>query len=191
MIIMPKSCFLHIPKTGGTWVAHVIREAGIPHEEFSVEGDTHRGLKECPHPERFKFAFVRHPVAAYQSYWRYKIGTDWDPPNQMDRECRSEDFTTFVRNVLERYPGFCTHVFEQYVGPPDNPIEFIGKQENLVEDLIKALKLAGEKFDESIIRTFPPQNVSDRIRFDATYTPELERRVREAERAAINRYGYE
>jgi hypothetical protein len=33
--------------------------------------------------------------------------------------------------------------------------------------------------------------VSDRIRFDATYTPELERRVREAERAAINRYGYE
>ena len=142
-------------------------------------------------PERFKFVFVRHPVVAYQSYWRYKMGEDWDPPNPMDKKCRSGDFKTFVLNALKYFPGFCTHIYEQYVGPPEDPIEFIGKQENLVEDLITALKLAGEPFNESSIRAFPPQNVSDRTRFDATYTPELERLVREAERAAIERYGYE
>ena len=191
MLILPKSCFLHIPKTGGTWVTQVIRQAGIPHEEFLVDGDPHRGVKECPHPERFRFAFVRHPVVAYQSYWRFKMGEDWNPPNQMDKMCRSDEFETFVLKALKYFPGFCTHVYEQYVGPPENPIEFIGKQENLVEDLITALGRAGETFNASLIRAFPPRNVSDRTRFDATYTPELERLVREAERAGIERYGYE
>lgn len=172
-------------------MTEVIRKTGIAHEEFLIDGDQHRGVKECPYPERFRFAFVRHPVTAYQSYWRYKMGAGWNPPNQMDRECRSDEFKTFVLNVLEYYPGFCTHVYEQYVGPPNDTIEFVGKQENLVEDLITALRSAGEEFDESLIRAFPPQNVSDQTRFIATYTPELERRVREAERAAIERHGYE
>ena len=119
------------------------------------------------------------------------MGEGWNPPNQMDRMCRSNEFKTFVLNVLEHYPSFCTHVYEQYVGPPDDPIEFVGKQENLVEDLITALRSAGEDFNESLIRAFPPQNVSDQTRFNATYTSELERRVREAESAAIERYGYE
>jgi len=56
MLILPRSCFLHVPKTGGSWVKAAIAAAGIPFEEFTVEGDVHADLSYCPCPDRFKFA---------------------------------------------------------------------------------------------------------------------------------------
>ena len=53
-----------------------------------------------------------------------------------------------VASYFERYTKLCSP-------------GFVGTQENLVEDLIEALTLAGEKFDPGAIRATPPYNVSD------------------------------
>jgi len=191
MLILATSCFLHVPKTGGTWVKAAISAARIPFEEFTVDGDVHADLRYCPRPERFKFAFVRHPVEFYRSYWQYKMGMGWDPQNPLDVDCAAADFHAFVRNVVVRYPGMCTQLFEDYVGPPGNEIEFIGRYERLQDDLIVALRLAGERVDEATIRSCPPQNISPRFLFPAEYSRELEDAVRQSEARAIARFGFD
>ena len=188
MLILPNSCFLHVPKTGGSWVRKAIIASGIRCQEYQVNGDFHIGLAQCPCPDKFKFAFVRHPLDLYRSYWQYKMSYGWDPKNQMDMACRSDNFHQFVCHVLDKYPGVYGKSLIEIIGENGNEIEFIGKYENLVEDLITALNRAGEVFDEHAIRTFPPFNVSDKVKFPADYTELLKNRVIEAEMMVMNRF---
>jgi len=190
MLILPHACFLHVPKTGGSWVKKAIKAAGISASEFSLAGYTHVGLSQCPCPEKFKFAFVRHPVSLYRSYWQFKMTTGWDARNELDMACHSQDFQEFIRKVLELYPGVYGRSLNDFVGEPGHEIEFVGRYENLVEDLIRALHLAGEQFDEAAIRNLPPYNVSDKKNAPAIYSPELEAAVRDAEKSVMERFGY-
>ncbi len=114
----------------------------------------------------------------------------WDAGNLIDNECRADNFHTFVTNVLEKLPGIYSRSLHEFVGPPDQPIEFIGKYENLVEDLVTALQLAGEQFDPAAIRNLPPYNVSDKKSFPAAFTPALEAHVLAAEAEAVSRFRY-
>jgi hypothetical protein len=190
VLILPHSCFLHVPKTGGSWVKKAIMAAGIDCQPFSPGGDHHPGLRDCPCPHKFKFAFVRHPLALYRSYWQYKMTYGWDPHNAIDQRCRAEDFHSFVTAVLTHMPGVYGQGLDQFVGTAAQPIDFIGKHENLVEDLITALQLAGETFDADAIRALPPYNVSDKQAFPAEFTPALEAAVLRAEAGMITRFGY-
>ncbi|MCB1948198.1 MAG: sulfotransferase family 2 domain-containing protein [Nitrosomonas sp.] len=191
MLILPKSCFLHVPKTGGSWVKKAIAATNIPCRNYTLSGDPHIGIKNCPCQEKFKFAFVRHPVNLYRSYWQFKMTYEWDPGNPLDQACRSDNFQHFVRQVLDKFPGVYSNSLVEFVGETDNEIEFVGKYENLIEDLIAALKAAGEDFDEQSIRSLPPYNVSNKSRFPATYTAELEAAVKKAECNAMERFNYE
>lgn len=190
MLILPQSCFLHVPKTGGTWVRQAIEAAGVPCQAFSIGPDHHPGLAQCPCPEKFKFAFVRHPLSLYRSYWQYKMTYGWDLNNPLDTSARADDFTSFIENVLQMAPGIYSRSLHDYVGPPGKEIDFIGKYENLADDLIKALQLAGERFEEQPIRNLAAANQSDKHRFPATFTPALAERVLRAESEALNRFGY-
>ncbi len=156
MLILPKSCFLHVAKTGGSWVKKAIIASGIEYEDYRIDGNPHVGLSECPVPNKFKFAFVRHPVDLYRSYWQFKMTNEWDVKNQLDMECKSDDFNGFIRNVLDKYPGCFGDSLISFVGDGENEIEFVGKYENLVEDLIAALKAAGEVLNEDTISNLPP-----------------------------------
>lgn len=191
MLILPRSCFLHVPKTGGSWVKRAILAAGVPAQEHSRDGYTHLGLADCPVPGLFRFAFVRNPLALYRSYWQFKQTVGWDDANDLDCQCRDDRFEVFVRQVLEKFPGIYSRTLKEFVGPADAPIEFIGRYENLVEDLVRALSLAGEDFDAAAVRALPPYNVSDKRKAPAVYTPDLEAAVRLAEAEAFARFGYE
>jgi hypothetical protein len=72
------------------------------------------------------------------------------------------------------------------------PIDFVGKTERLVEDTITALKMAGEKVVERVIRSIPRINDSDMdgqpSKFWAPYDEKLMRRVLAVEREVIDRY---
>lgn len=190
MLILPHSCFLHVPKTGGSWVKQAILASGIPAREHSKQGYTHLGLADCPGPGLFRFAFVRHPLGLYRSYWQFKMTVGWDAANVLDQRCQSDDFATFVTKVLADFPGVYARSLRDYVGPPEAPIEFIGRFENLVEDLVQALTLAGERFDARAIRQLPPSNVSDKQKAPAQFTPALEAAVRAAEAEVFERFAY-
>ena len=54
-------------------------------------------------------------------------------------ECRSDSFHKFVRDVLDKFTGVYSKSLIDFVGETNDEIEFIGKYENLVDDLIFAL----------------------------------------------------
>ena len=56
-------------------------------------------------------------------------------PNAMLNGLGSSDFNTFVSNVNRKRPGFVTEMYGWYVRPG---VHFVGRQENLAEDLIEA-----------------------------------------------------
>jgi len=67
------------------------------------------------------------------------MGIGWDIGNHLDRNCCSDNFVEFVEKVIEKYPGICSKNFEMFVGSRGPDIEYIGKYENLCENLIAAL----------------------------------------------------
>ena len=190
MLILKNSCFIHVPKTGGNWVRHALEAAQVEFEYYTVNGNAHLGFRECPQPGRFKFAFVRHPLGLYRSFWQYKMTYGWDEASALDRACRSQEFGTFIVNITTHFPGAYGHALDDLIGPAEAPIDFVGRYENLQEDLIRALTRAGESFNEARLREVPAVNVSDKARFPAEYTPELIQRIEVSEQGVFRRFGY-
>jgi len=94
--------FLHIPKTGGSWVHHVLKQTGLSvgsfdhkHADFdriltnrwelgarqvlrrAAEATICRAGGAVPQNPGFRFCFVRHPLRWYESYWKFMVGKKW------------------------------------------------------------------------------------------------------------------
>jgi Sulfotransferase family len=200
-LLLPHSIFFHIPKTGGTWVRAAVKNAGIPSNEvFAALGSQvaepdklfHARPDQLEHQGHFRFAFVRHPLTAYQSYWCYKMRLGVAGQNAFDARHMQPDFHGFVRSVLAAEP-WLTVAYISYYGFSGEGLHFVGKQEHLADDLVRALRLAGEDFDEDALRKTPPVNesgASPELRARAAYTPELAREVCERERWVLDTFGY-
>ena len=104
--------FLHIPKTGGTWVKHVLKErklirAQLGHQHSDWDraywhDKLHHDLKVARYlarrairspraqarmePGSFRFCFVREPLRWYESYWRFMQSLDWGWKNWGDEK---------------------------------------------------------------------------------------------------------
>jgi hypothetical protein len=188
-LILQRSRFLHTPKTGGMWVNRAVRNSGILCASIDRELE-HINLFNCPGSGLFTMAFVREPWSWWRSYWVFKQGHGWDESIPLDRDCRADRFERFMLRVLEFHPGYCSDVFELYTGCPGHEIQFIGRSESIVEDLIRGLALAGEDFDESAIRATPALNVGDYKAHAARCSPEVRALVIESESRAVERFGY-
>ena len=90
--------------------------------------------------------------------------------------------------MIERVPGDATALYEAFLGRRGDEIDFIGHHERLADDLVAALRLAGERFDEQALQGHPPVNVSDYARLPARYGRRAAERLVECERAAIERF---
>lgn len=93
--------FLHIPKTGGSWVEKVLEDCDLIKAKFSHKhADMERVLnyprhytgnyiRQCLYFKKdiyeeirdsYKFCFVRNPFQWYESYWRYCLKLEWRLP---------------------------------------------------------------------------------------------------------------
>lgn len=188
--------FIHIPKTGGTWATHAMIEARIPlrepevenpHDDYAAKG--HAQLGDLPDADVFTFAFVRHPLDWWRSFWGHRMREGWIyPEHEIDSRAASEDFDDFIDQVVRNLPGWLGEFYERYVGPPAQPISFIGRFESLADDLEQALALAGVDYDTDALRRSPRRNEGDYETFPAEYRPDLRRRLERAERHAIKRF---
>ena len=218
--------FLHVPKTGGSWVKHVLRDQGVVKMEWPhPHPDMERVLNYPRHyprhyisksleyrtislyneiNESYKFCFVRNPYSWYSSYWRYWAGLDWEfpggdesvstmrrswKPNSTLHSYRKDDFRSFMRTVLENYPGYLTQMYGWYAPPEE--INFVGRIESLVDDLLEALNQMDIDVDEEKIRSTRKVNTSPGRIDRPTWDDELWAAVRRLEAPVFERFGYE
>lgn len=195
-LILPKSIYLHAPKTAGMWIRAAIARAGIKTfeygEQHSYFPELFRYATRSFYQRKLVFTFIRHPVTWYQSRWAFRMKTGWQMQHPLDWHCASNDFCRFVENCLNYRPGWATWEYNNYIHGAPGLVRHVGRQESVVDDLITILREAGEEFDEALLKTTPRLNDSDisglRSGDLARYTPELLDRVLLAEQETIRRY---
>jgi hypothetical protein len=160
-----RAIIYHIPKTGGTWIKVALQAAGVRYYTPSWSKEPHPFNLKHAHstpdnvtPQakdgRLGITFVRQPVGWYTSYWAFRSrkGARRDEKFPADG-LWSDDFDRFVSNLLDAYPqGFVTTLYQYYTGVDGQKVDFIGRQETLVDDLVRALVQAGDAFDEAALR---------------------------------------
>jgi hypothetical protein len=215
--------FLHVPKTGGAWVVHVLRALNlVDHELDDGHADyertvwngnfardsrvlrnvlkRHFGDNGARRPARDAplFCFVREPLKWLESTWRHKQRRNWEDwgveGDPLGWHCAcwlnglgSPDFNAFVTNINRKRPGFVTELFGRFARPE---VGFVGRQESLTEDLIKALHFVGARFDEAAVRNHPRVNASPANVPIPEWDPAVRRETLRLEYAGYRRYGY-
>lgn len=188
-----RSVVYHIPKCGGIWVKEAIRKSGLKYgrcrnvrvaQPFGLKREhaTPGVVAEADGVGRFSFCFVRRPLSWYQSFWCYRVKTKYlDRKFPLDR-IWDDDYERFLLNVLASYPdGFVTQLYRFYT----EAVDFVGQQERLADDLVRALSLAGEKFDEAALRATRWRNISGgnkKFARQCITSQEVEKRIMIAER---------
>jgi hypothetical protein len=191
--VTPRLRFLHVPRTGGVWIGQALIAAGVAVEPLlrpqNGISSGHAGLRATgDYADRFTLAYVRHPLEWWRSLWVFRMRTGWVADHLIDSATRSEDFNDFVSLVVERLPGHFAERSAVYIGEPEEPISYIGRFESLLDDLVSALTLAGESFDEAALRAQPPANANDYACLPALYEPELAVALAGAEHRLIERF---
>ena len=149
-------------------------------------------------PDAFRFCFVREPLKWYESYWRYMQSLNWrewgdelDPcrwhPNAMLNGLGSSDFNEFIYNVNRKRPGYVTELFSWYVRPG---VQFVGKQENLVTDILRAFSLTNLEIDHSKFAAVGRLNESPANIPMPEWDPALRRETLRLEYPGYVRFGY-
>jgi len=185
---------MHLPKTGGMWMKHAVGSAGIPiwrpdplwDQEYSPHG--HAQLGDVTFDDRFSVAFVRHPLDWWRSYWGHRMREGWLMHEEIDATARSGDFNEFVTRAVTRFPGHVGDLVRRFVGYPSPQVDFVGRFEHLVDDTCTALRLGGEPFSETVIRTCPRVNANDYCLSPAMYRAEVAALVAEAEHETIAQF---
>lgn len=206
-VLLPNSVFIHIPKTAGQWVASALEHMGLATGHLGV---VHASPDEIRSEPAFQqrpvvFTMVRHPLLWYPSMWAHRMDENWSPVDDPDwftprwvdtwasftESCRSDTFDDFVHKCTARFPsGYVSMLYDAYT----RDCTFVGRQENLAQDLVKALELSGETFDPADVHKVPPRNVRGRTparKKQSRYTPELIDCVMRAEAWAVEKFGYE
>ena len=191
MLILQNCRMLCTPKTGSSWSSAAVLRASEHAKPFGVARGRYyhaplRGVfSQLSHMPAM--AFVRHPLTWYKSIWSFRamhqvrnmkfpVDRHWVP-----------DYEEFVISMLDAYPGgFVTQLFQYYVGKNGDGLDFVGRQENLTNDLVTALTLAGETFDEDLLRGTKRYNVSRK--YDVVLSKDTQNRVLEVEKWVVDNF---
>jgi hypothetical protein len=161
--LLKKSIFIHIPKTGGTFFReHFNEQIGW----FEMLGEGHGNMEDFNlFSDRFSFTFIRHPEKWLISYWNFfqivmqqhnlfewqaELAeqavrenikwTRWHDKGNPIEVLWHEDIDVFLERILNHAPNVVDLCFRHFT----YNVDFIGKTETLVNDILFALELAGE-----------------------------------------------
>lgn len=200
-----KIFFWHIPKTGGRWVQEALSRryarAGLSRvpriqperKPFMLFGQ-HAPPSEVDEQlkrGKFHFCFVRRPLNWYKSWWAYRIRRHRSDKRHYADKFHDENLDKFINNVLDAHPkGFVTELFQLYVGPEADQMTYVGKTENLLDDLKEILRLAGQPIHRPFDDLAPINNSSNlpEIAPRCVISPETIERVNSVEHWVLDTF---
>lgn len=219
LLLKNGSVFLHIPKTGGNWVTHVLTSQNLVHthiaqkhadmprtaralrnrrrgslrERWRERVLTTLGMRDLP----FMFTFVRHPLSWYESWFRYQSQdkNNWRPWGREgvwhpNSPLNGLGDPDFNEFVRKVVRHRPGYVSQLFSSYTSPEVSFIGKQENLRADLCQALRAANERFDEDFIMTSAPVGVSEPPCAPPVWEPSVREAALQMERSALERFSY-
>ena len=86
--------YLHLPKTGGWYVSHILKKLGFQNINMNYNGG-HVDVKHLP-TDTYTFGFVRHPVSWYRSLFNFFSNSNWDHRSDI---FKSEDINQFLLKI--------------------------------------------------------------------------------------------
>ena len=139
------SRFLHLPKTGGSWIIECMENVGIDFNLIDPEKKCRGGHTGYNYKWQsgFSFSFIRNPFDWYKSLFKFNVGSNRHP------DWEKEDINKFVFETIQA--GYFLAEMARYFFGVNYEISFIGKYENLCEDFIEALDFAIETIPEDKI----------------------------------------
>lgn len=152
-LLLNKSSFIHIPKCAGTFLQAFLFHLKLPSHRYSQPQDGHLFLHQMTESkDTYNFCFVRHPYTWWPSFYEWSKTTRFS-----DAEKESPNFDTWIKDYGAFWMGHYSKLVSRYIGDDefyktDVKMNFVGKTENLYEDLFTALTNAGEVFDEKQFR---------------------------------------
>lgn len=177
-LYLPRSVFIHIPKTGGTTIRRMVEGMSLDRGET---GHSAMGPVVNQHSpfawvkgesgSRKVFASVRHTLNWYQSIWCHRKRTDQGSGIVSDENYRS-DFEEWVRHVSEAMPGHYGWKLCEMLDGSD-PL-LIETDVDLFGGLKRVLEEYGEHFDwPNPDETYVMNRASDEEKRDCQWTNEL------------------
>ena len=158
--------------------------------------------------KRFTFGFVRNPLTWLGSRWADALrkygGVANHDISAWFKEAFDHDFPKFVDNVIRIQPdapsiemlgrlGYRKGLNDHWVSG-EHVVDFVGRNESLVNDFFKAMRMAGEKINEKAIRSLARQRVASRLRRykqQIKWTSDQAHAIWKANQQLCDRYGYE
>ena len=158
--------FLHIPRTGGTWICQALKFLNTRISRRFNKRPVHSNKKLVSKHfllqhllrEEFgrwdtSFAFVRHPINYYEPVWSWLLRAgkrrtgmnrfSWHPFD-IPYVNWNDDFNVWMKLMLSNNPGWVSHLFDMYVGPEGGEfVDYIGRTENLIDDFQKIIRNFG------------------------------------------------
>jgi len=172
-------CFIHMPKTSGTWVKRVLSEVEHGNRDGSLTHD-------LPHRWDYEMVFtvVREPAEWLASVWAHRIRENWqDYPQripwqyllQVTDPYKANKFHLWIDNITTHLPGVVGWFYSFYTPPL---VTVVRKEFDLYEFL---RELGGDPWKHVPVNTgFNTPEVTDEIR----------EKVKVAEADTYKKYGY-
>ncbi len=157
--------------------------------------ETQWGMPKIEKEGLFSYSFVREPLSWYESYWASaKYMRDNDSPlwkESLLHFALEDTFEEFVRNTMKMFPkGALTAIYKLFLGENGDDLDFVGRMENLEDDLVRALTLAGETFNEKKIRSLDLINTGHIWKKDESFklSKEVSRKLRKREKWVLDTF---
>lgn len=197
-IRLANSVFVHIPRTGGMWLRHVVDRVGLPHRILSGDLEAHLPLSQLPEAWRAlpSFGFIRHPLAWLRSRWSHARSLRTPEEyrfyglHRRFDACVRPTFRDTVARIVETEPGLTSRTFATML----RGVTHVYRTEDLPTAAFEALaRLEGLTWaDWESMLAVPPINGTsglDAYREEIeSLPPDLERRFLQGEQEALARW---
>lgn len=207
MICCSRFVWVHLPKTGGTWVRETISKHAAPAWNIQVLYPGHHSIRSVEDQYRDvpAFGFIRNPwewYVSWHAFWgtHFRYGTGafaqrkelWNDQVKLRAQIAQMNFAEAIEAAQEHEIGLNHHYRRLCLRADGTPIQ-MGRFEDLRRELLRLLRetcgVVPPKLKVAIL-TKPAEMKSEHRSWQMYYQDRTIARVAELEREIIDRYGF-